>query len=409
MILSVVVPVFNRRENLAVCLMALSKQVSPPEFEVIVVDDGSTDGVKDWLYKQYESVDAHAYDSALSDDTNQRWMPTDGTQRGGWKVGTGGVPLTYLSGGPNKGFRGGRARNIGAFNARGDRFVFIDSDVAVNQHLLHHYAVAAEAQPNAVIVGRYYYLPPIKLSNHPEVLWESGSVDELKGKLDALGLDYDHAEGDHALRYWIELGGRPDRDFTTDTNWLGKGAGLGGLSGNISYPRGMFESVGGFDEKMVGHGGEDAMLGLTVDDKANADWLFYAPLFGFHQWHGRDQKRNQREVDANIEYIDRTFGIGRYKNAKKWSDSMDKSNPGHYHHHQGAVAAKTPDDGTVWLLRSDHMTRIGVTTQQWLNRMGFIPLDVKTITQDELAKYEAVGVTREVGGWEDLKVESTDV
>jgi len=42
---SVVVPTYNRRESLGQCLEALSVQtLSPSSFEVIIVDDGSTDG-----------------------------------------------------------------------------------------------------------------------------------------------------------------------------------------------------------------------------------------------------------------------------------------------------------------------------------------------------------------------------
>lgn len=378
--ISVVIPVFNRRENLALCLKALGNQLDAPEFEIIVVDDGSTDGVREWL--------SHNYD-------------TSGVFRGDSRSSIG-----YLSGGPNKGFRGGRARNIGAFNSNGDRLVFIDSDVIANQFLIHNYAVAIEAQPKAIIVGRYYFMPRIQFAHHHEILWQSQDYDGLMKRVDDLGLTWDKPEG--AVKYGGDLGGRPPHDFYDDTTHTVKGAALGGLSGNISYPRDLFERVGGFDEKIVGHGGEDAMLGLTVDDKEKPDWLFYAPLAAFHLWHERDQKRNQREVDANIEYIDRTFGIGRYAGAKKWSDSMDKSNPGHYHRHQGAVAVKTPSDGTVWLLRTDHMTRLGVTTQDWLSRMGFIPLDVKTISREELDKYVPHGVTREMASLEDLKVESTN-
>jgi GT2 family glycosyltransferase/glycosyltransferase involved in cell wall biosynthesis len=50
---SVVVPTHNRREKLATCLEALRRQsILPQEFEVIVVDDGSTDDTGQWLAQQ---------------------------------------------------------------------------------------------------------------------------------------------------------------------------------------------------------------------------------------------------------------------------------------------------------------------------------------------------------------------
>jgi len=41
--LSIVIPVYNRFVSLQQCLAGLLMQVNAPKFEVIVVDDGSTD------------------------------------------------------------------------------------------------------------------------------------------------------------------------------------------------------------------------------------------------------------------------------------------------------------------------------------------------------------------------------
>src|SRR6185503_13295826 len=51
--LSVVIPTYNRRERLERVLKALERQdTKPSEFEVVVVDDGSTDGTSAWLSSQ---------------------------------------------------------------------------------------------------------------------------------------------------------------------------------------------------------------------------------------------------------------------------------------------------------------------------------------------------------------------
>lgn len=48
--ISIVLPTYNRRETLALCLEALGRQDSPSGLaEIVVVDDGSTDGTADFL------------------------------------------------------------------------------------------------------------------------------------------------------------------------------------------------------------------------------------------------------------------------------------------------------------------------------------------------------------------------
>ena len=48
--ISIVIPSFNRRDLLEQCLHSLETQtLAPDKFEVIVVDDGSTDYTAEWL------------------------------------------------------------------------------------------------------------------------------------------------------------------------------------------------------------------------------------------------------------------------------------------------------------------------------------------------------------------------
>lgn len=58
MFISVVIPTYNRRDILAKCLRSLETQKPCFEFddyEVVVVDDGSTDGTPDWLRSSAET------------------------------------------------------------------------------------------------------------------------------------------------------------------------------------------------------------------------------------------------------------------------------------------------------------------------------------------------------------------
>ena len=106
MFVSVVIPTYNRRPLLEKCLLALERQQVSPEidrYEVVVVDDGSTDGTPDWLRGAAERF-PH-------------------------------VRLIEQShGGPAEG------RNRGVDHAHGDVIVFIDSDLVVTDSFLSCHA-----------------------------------------------------------------------------------------------------------------------------------------------------------------------------------------------------------------------------------------------------------------------------
>ena len=97
MFLSVVIPTYNRLPILRQCLMALERQelALPIErFEVVLVDDGSTDDTVAWLQEHAASL------------PHVRLICQD-------------------HGGPAAG------RNRGVEHAEGDVIVFIDSDLVV--------------------------------------------------------------------------------------------------------------------------------------------------------------------------------------------------------------------------------------------------------------------------------------
>ena len=94
---SVVIPTYNRLPILRKCLNGLEAQrgLGPAdEFEVVLVDDGSTDGTVEWLQQE-----AEAYPHVRL--------------------------VCQEHGGPALG------RNLGVSSARGEVIVFIDSDLVV--------------------------------------------------------------------------------------------------------------------------------------------------------------------------------------------------------------------------------------------------------------------------------------
>ncbi|MBD2078828.1 glycosyltransferase [Leptolyngbya sp. FACHB-17] len=109
MFLSVVIPTYNRKPILEKCLRALERQQFS-EYEVVVVDDGSTDGTVEWLR------------SNTADFSHVRLFCRN--HQGA-----------------------AAARNYGVEQAKGDTIVFIDSDLVVTDVFLRsHVEALVQAQ-----------------------------------------------------------------------------------------------------------------------------------------------------------------------------------------------------------------------------------------------------------------------
>ncbi len=109
MFFSVVIPTYNRQPILEKCLRALEQQSFPSTtpvtgYEVIVVDDGSTDGTVDWL-EEYATHFPH-----LQLYEQEHLGPA-------------------------------AARNLGIQKSRGEIIIFIDSDLVVLDQFIHSHAI----------------------------------------------------------------------------------------------------------------------------------------------------------------------------------------------------------------------------------------------------------------------------
>jgi glycosyltransferase involved in cell wall biosynthesis len=105
---SVVIPTYNRKPILEKCLLALEDQKFDDlvkGYEVIVVDDGSTDGTLEWIEANLDRV-PHVRTFSQSHQ------------------------------GP------AAARNLGVELAKGDTIIFIDSDLVVTEIFLQSHAIA---------------------------------------------------------------------------------------------------------------------------------------------------------------------------------------------------------------------------------------------------------------------------
>ena len=136
---SVVIPTYNRLDVLPEVLAALEAQEDPPSFEVVVVDDGSTDGTSDWLESQRFDIPVQTLNQANS--------------------------------GP------AAARNRGVKLARGGRVAFLGDDTVPSRGWLaiHHRASQARSAGKPVaVLGYTGWHPRLRLSPFLDYINEYG-------------------------------------------------------------------------------------------------------------------------------------------------------------------------------------------------------------------------------------------
>lgn len=135
---SVVIPTYNRSDGLRRCLNSLAAQLRPPEFEVIVVDDGSTDSTPDLLA-------SYRLPFPLRTLRSERSGPAE-------------------------------ARNRGAAVAEGEYLLFVDDDVVADPVLLAAHSTAQRQEDHAVIMGPMIAPQGARLSSWSR--WEQDVVDK---------------------------------------------------------------------------------------------------------------------------------------------------------------------------------------------------------------------------------------
>ena len=186
MFFSVVIPTYNRKPILEKCLRAMEQQVLRADtqvenYEIVVVDDGSTDGTVAWLK-------AENFPHVTLYEQNHKGAAV--------------------------------ARNLGVERAVGDTIIFIDSDLVVLDGFLQHHADAltnhytSQGNDRVFTYGRVvntcnFETPtsePFKVTDYSQAFFATGNVAIAKHWLLEAGL-FD-VQFTHYGWEELELGGR---------------------------------------------------------------------------------------------------------------------------------------------------------------------------------------------------------
>ena len=154
MLISVVIPTYNRLPILRKCLLALENQIfinHIHNYEIVIVDDGSTDGTTEWLKSNIDTF-PHL---RLFEQSH---------------------------GGPARG------RNLGVEKSNGDLIIFIDSDLVVDKYfLMNHVNSLTQAWKRQLNRKCFTYGSVINTSNFKNPTIETFKFQDLSWAYFATG------------------------------------------------------------------------------------------------------------------------------------------------------------------------------------------------------------------------------
>ena len=149
--LTVVIPVYNERQTIPSVLLAVTAALPHVPKEIIIIDDGSKDGTREWLRQNLAAANGRYIEAALNEG-NLHLHPIDGKDEAG---------ATFRVIEHSKNIGKGGALRTGLAAATGDVVVFQDADLEYDpRDWGHMLPLIVERQVADVVYGSRFYGQP---------------------------------------------------------------------------------------------------------------------------------------------------------------------------------------------------------------------------------------------------------
>lgn len=238
---SVIIPVYNRKQILARTLAGMTHQTYPPGLiEVVVADDGSTDGVEE-VIRKYEKY----------------------------------LELFHVRQ-EDKGYRLSAVRNLGIRASRHEQIIMLDCDMLPEPQFVAEIMKYFHVTDKAAIIAHRRFVDPET---------ENVSDNQILNNIN-VALNLPDVIPENEL--WKHKGKEAGTDWRTKsyekTEYLKKAAYPFGFfaSGHAGYPRNLIRNIGFYDEDFQHWGREDQEFGYRA---FNAGYYFIPEIsaMGLHQ------------------------------------------------------------------------------------------------------------------------------
>ena len=292
--ISLIIPTFNKIDRLSLVLNSLKNQnLDNKRFEVVIIDDGSTDGTETLIHNNLYNY-----------------------------------PIKYIK---QNNYGRSSARNNGILNSDHDIIVFSDDDLILPSDFLINHLKAHESQDNIIVHGKIFNLPFMKFFKNPS----NGTVyndmdrnlklDGLNSKLlyDQNLLNMTKIYEQSKVTYFENIIESTFKGNYSNLHWLGF------TGGNVSCSKKIFNFIGLFDDEFgLNWGCEDLELGYRAFKKGYK-FIYSSAACNFHMAHYRQTFKAElhksleyfylKYNDNYIYYLDKLL-LGEIRDIKKYID-----------------------------------------------------------------------------------------
>lgn len=295
---SLIIPTYNKLPRLKLMIASLHNVSNVEDTEIIIVNDGSTDGTAEYLedYKKNSQLDIKVLN----------------VENGGRSV----------------------ARNVGVKNASNERLIFCDDDMILDKKFIKEHVRRLNLSDKNIVHGFIYTLSFIKFFLDPE---KGILFDEYKSAKDRKSLfkfcissevinkDFDKIIMQGRLTKFEkdiqQLFVEENKADTSQYTWISSNG------GNLSMYKDRFLKAGGFNESMgKSWGVEDLELGYRLH--LNGAQFHFAPdAVNYHMAHYRADAINihdeafkyfrKKHNDAKLDILQRYFD-GSIRSLIEW-------------------------------------------------------------------------------------------
>jgi glycosyltransferase involved in cell wall biosynthesis len=245
---SIIIPIYNQKELLTITLNFMSLQTYPKErFEIIVVDDGSTDGLEESINKDL-------------------WPKLE-------------CDFKYI-----KQENQGRAvaRNIGAFQARGERLIFCDADRIPDVNFVKLHIENSKISNKSITIG-------CPLDYFGNINWMREASNESFNTIKRYS---------RIPQYFTKITNIYNESRMTNSGIVWASF----LVGNSSVGKDMFEEVNGFDSDFKTWGFEHFELAFRMQ-KIGAVFIICPECTSYHIPHSRETGYYRSMIQSSADIL----------------------------------------------------------------------------------------------------------